>query len=172
MNISFARLEREHALKIATWRYEEPYAVYDYREQSVDEVVEFLTTSRNQFFAVLDDNELIGFRSFGPDGRVPGGDYDEDFLDTGGGLRPDLTGKGLGAQVIRKAIEFGGEVFGAKRFRVTVASFNQRALRACARVGFTVNHRFNRPADNREFVVMCLEQEEGGQVAAPLIRPR
>ena len=136
MNITLVRLEREHALEIVSWRYEEPYSVYDYREQSAELVVEFLVAPTNQFFAVLGDGELIGFRSFGPDGRVAGGEYDDDFLDTGGGLRPDLTGKGLGESVIRQGIEFGTNQYGTQRFRVTVAAFNERALRVCARVGF------------------------------------
>ena len=33
------------------------------------------------FHAVLAGEELIGFRSFGPDGRVPGWDYDDAALD-------------------------------------------------------------------------------------------
>ena len=45
--------------------------------------------------------------SFGPDGRVPGWDYDETALDTGGGLRPSLTGQGLGRAVISAGLDFG-----------------------------------------------------------------
>ena len=155
MNISFTRLEREQALEIASWRYDEPYAVYDYRRQSAEEVVESLIAPTNQFFAVLNDDQLIGFRSFGPDGRVPGYEYNNDFLDTGGGLRPELTGKGLGSEVLRLGLEFGAQEFGRKRFRVTVASFNQRALRVCAKVGFAEVDRFFRSGDGKEFVVLC-----------------
>ena len=157
MNIILVRLERKHALEIVLWRYDEPYSVYDYRKQSAKAVIDFLVAPTNQFFAVLGDGELIGFRSFGPDGRVAGGEYDNDFLDTGGGLRPDLTGKGLGTPVLRKGIEFGSNYYGAKRFRVTVAAFNVRALRVCAKVGFLEDCRFNRPSDNKQFVMMQLQ---------------
>jgi ribosomal-protein-alanine N-acetyltransferase len=52
------------------------------------------------YHAVMAVDRLIGFRSFGPDGQVPGREYDDCALDTGGGLRPDLTGQGLGRMVI------------------------------------------------------------------------
>jgi ribosomal-protein-alanine N-acetyltransferase len=136
MNISFTPLKREHAEEIVSWRYDDPYEIYDYRCQLPQDAIDYLTDPINQFFAALCDDELIGFRSFGSDARVSGGDYDDSYLDTGGGLRPDLTGQGLGAAVIRKGIEFGAHEFSATRFRVTVAAFNERALKVCKRVGF------------------------------------
>lgn len=59
----------------------------------------------------------MAFRSFGEDGRVNGGDYDDSFLDTGGGLRPDLTGQGLGPEMIAEGLAFGRMTFGVWRFR-------------------------------------------------------
>jgi len=167
MNISFTVLDREHAKEITSWRYDEPYAIYDYRDQSSNDVIGYLTDPANQIFAVLSDNELIGFRSFGPDGRVSGGTYDDSYLDTGGGLRPDLTGRGLGARIICKGIEFGTREFETERFRVTIAAFNQRALRVCSRVGFTEDHRFHRATDDKEFVVMKLEKKPREQAVVP-----
>ena len=158
MNISFTPLKREHAEKLVSWRYEKPYQVYDYRIQSAQNTIEYLTEPANQVFAVLRDNELIGLRSFGPDGRVQGGEYDDSYLDTGGGLRPDLTGKGLGAEIIRKGLAFGMEKFGTERFRVTIAAFNERALKVCKRIGFVEDHRFRRASDGEQFVVLQLEQ--------------
>ncbi|MCY7399402.1 MAG: hypothetical protein LH477_00300 [Nocardioides sp.] len=52
------------------------------------------------YHAVMAEDRLIGFRSFGPDGQVPGWEYDDSALDTGGGLRPELTGQSLGRAVI------------------------------------------------------------------------
>ena len=167
MNISFTPLRREHAEAIISWRYQPPYEVYDYRDKSPRVVIEYLTDPANRFFAVLHGDELIGFRSFGPDGRVPGGEYDESYLDTGGGLRPDLTGQGLGAKIIRKGLEFGAQEFGAKRFRVTIAAFNERALRVSKRIGFTEDQRFQRTSDGEQFVVLRLEQKLREQVVGP-----
>jgi len=158
MKISFTPLKREHAEEVISWRYQPPYEMYDYRDHSPEVAIDHLTQPANQFFAVLRDEELIGFRSFGPDGRVPGGIYDESSLDTGGGLRPDLTGQGLGSEIIRKGIEFGVREFGAEHFRVTIAAFNKRALSACKGIGFTEDGRFHRTSDEEEFVILKLEQ--------------
>lgn len=157
MRISFTPLKRKHAEEIVSWRYQPPYDVYDYRDQCPRAAIEYLTDTKNQFFAVLRDAELIAFRSFGPDGRVPGGEYDERHLDTGGGLRPDLTGQGLGAEVVRMGIDFGAREFETDRFRVTIAAFNKRALRVCRRLGFTESARFRRTSDEQQFVVLTLE---------------
>lgn len=160
MNVSFTPLKRGHAEEIVTWSYNPPYDVYNYGEEETEAAIEFLADRRNGFYGVMSDGKLIGFRSFGRDGRVPGGDYDESHLDTGGGLRPDLTGKGLGAEILQKGIEFGSREFGTECFRVTVAAFNQRAIKVCRRCGFEEVQRFYRPGDGREFVVLTLSPAE------------
>jgi len=73
MKLSFVPLRRQHAEKIVSWRYDSPYEIYDYRNERSQEAIEALTDLTNQFFAVTDGAELIGFRSFGPYGRVAGG---------------------------------------------------------------------------------------------------
>jgi len=88
------------------------------------------------FFALIDEGELTGFRSFGADGQVPGGEYDDSALDTGGGLQPDLTGKGLGRAAIQAGLDFGRRQFAPAAFRVTIASFNVRAQRVVQALGF------------------------------------
>ena len=85
-------MTQAYAAQIVTWRYPAPYDCYDMTSASEA----FLTSQESGFYALVDDGELIGFRSFGEDGRVPGGTYDASALDTGGGLRPDLTGQGTG----------------------------------------------------------------------------
>lgn len=99
--------------------------------------------------------ELIGYRSFGPDGRVPGGVYDDAALDTGGGLRPSLTGRGLGRAAIATGLEFGRRRFAPVRaFRVTVASFNARALRVVTSLGFREVSSFTATTDGRPFEIL------------------
>ncbi len=88
------------------------------------------------FFALMDGARLTGFRSFGADGQVPGGGYDESALDTGGGLRPELTGKGLGREAIQAGLAFGRARFAPPALRVTVATFNLRAQRVVEALGF------------------------------------
>lgn len=156
MNVSFLPMTSGHAGEVISWRYEAPYDVYDYRDEDHEAALIYLTDPINQFFAVLRDGEVIGFRSFGPDGRVAGGVYNDNYLDTGGGLRPDLTGKGLGESIIGQGIRFGAERFGIDCFRVTIAAFNQRAQKVCRRVGFAEKQRFLRTGDRVAFVILTL----------------
>lgn len=75
-----------------------------------------------RLFAVVHGHAISGFRSFGADGRVPGWEYDDAALDTGGGLRPELTGRGLGGPVLAAGLEFGRERFAPAPFRVSAAA--------------------------------------------------
>jgi hypothetical protein len=86
-----------YAAEIVTWRYPPPYDCYDMNGADPG----FLASPESGFFALADQTGLIGFRSFGPDGQVPGGVYDDSALDTGGGLRPGLTGRGRGREAIQ-----------------------------------------------------------------------
>lgn len=138
------------AAGIATWRYPAPYDCYDMTGCDPG----FMTDPDNRYFALVDDAaELIGFRSFGADGQVPGGRYDGSALDTGGGLRPDRTGRGLGRLAISAGLAFGRELFAPAAFRVTVAAFNTRALRVVTSLGFAEIGRFD-ASDGRQFVLL------------------
>ncbi len=146
-----AQLTPAHAADVCSWRYLAPYDCYD----MTSAVPEELLDPTVGFHALLDDaDRLIGFRSFGPDGRVPGWEYDDSALDTGGGLRPDLVGRGLGRTAIGTALEHGRAVFSPPAFRVTVASFNLRALRTVESLGFQRIGRFDATTDGRSFEVL------------------
>ena len=138
-------LTPEHAAAIGTWRYPEPYERYGMAGVELGD----------DYVALVDgDGELIGYRCFGPEGRVPGYDYDDSALDTGGGLRPDLTGRGLGARAIATGLAYGRKRFRNDGFRVTVASFNVRARRAVESVGFRPVAHFRATTDGTEFDVL------------------
>ncbi|MFC7723746.1 GNAT family N-acetyltransferase [Nocardioides sp. GCM10028917] len=154
--IRIAALTRAHAEDLATWRYEPPYDVYDLTGADPDELLD----PALGFHAVLAGERLIGFRSFGPDGQVPGWDYDDAALDTGGGLRPSLTGQGLGRAVIRAGLAFGRATYAPPAFRVTVASFNVRARRTVESLGFERVGSFAARRDGRRFDVLV--RPEGG----------
>lgn len=111
------------------------------------------------YHAVMSGDRLIGFRSFGSDGQVPGWDYDDSALDTGGGLRPELTGQGLGRSAIAAGLAFGREQFAPAAFRVTVASFNARALRTVKSLGFERIDSFRASRDGRKFEVLVRAED-------------
>lgn len=146
-----------YSSEIVTWRYPPPYDCYDMT--STDPAV--LAAPESGFFALTDASRLIGFRSFGNDGQVPGGAYDDSALDTGGGLRPDLTGKGLGREAIQTGLAFGRVRFSPPAFRVTVASFNQRALRVIQALGFLQVASFDAVMTGVSYVVLV--RPESGQ---------
>jgi RimJ/RimL family protein N-acetyltransferase len=152
MGYAFAPVDRAAAEAIARWRYEGPYARYDGDPASV----ETLLRPDHRVHAVRDERgDLVGFCSFGEDGRVPGYAYPDHALDIGAGMRPDLVGRGLGEGFLRAVIEFADRAFAPGATRVTVAAFNRRALRVCLALGFREDARFARAgSDGDEFVVL------------------
>jgi RimJ/RimL family protein N-acetyltransferase len=145
-----APMTREHALDICTWRYAPPYECYNMTDADPD----WLRQPESGFHALVAGDQLIGFRSFGSDGQVPGWDYDDQALDTGGGLRPQLVGQGLGRRAISAGMAFGRAQFAPQAFRVTVATFNARALRTVEALGFQGVCHFNSAGDGRSFEVL------------------
>jgi ribosomal-protein-alanine N-acetyltransferase len=143
-------MSRAYADQVVTWRYPAPYDCYDMT--GADPA--WLISPGSGFFALTDRTGLIGYRSFGPDGQVPGGDYDGSALDTGGGLRPDLTGIGLGREAIGTGLEFGQRQFQPQAFRVTIATFNVRAQRVVAALGFRRTGSFRALADGRSYEIL------------------
>jgi [ribosomal protein S18]-alanine N-acetyltransferase len=155
---TFRPLTRSDAETIFSWRYPAPYEPYNLDARPLSEAIAPLLDPELRYYAVLDnEGELIAFRCFGSDAQVAGGDYSVDALDMGGGLRPDLTGRGLGRSVISAAMSFACQKFHPKRFRTTVASFNVRALRVCLELGYLSNSEFMRESDQRRFTVMMRE---------------
>jgi [ribosomal protein S18]-alanine N-acetyltransferase len=128
---------------ISAWRYPPPYDVYNDDRAVVDDPA--LASSSGDHYAMIETDELAGFCSFGVDGRAPGFVYTDGPLDVGIGLRPDLTGRGNGVRFLTAALAFATRELGATEFRATVAAFNERALRACERVGFRKLMRFDGP---------------------------
>jgi len=52
------------------------------------------------------------------------------------GLRPDLTGRGLGLAFVGAGMDFARQSFSPGRFLLSVALFNQRARRVYEKAGF------------------------------------
>lgn len=135
------------------WVYPPPYERYS----MADATIEDITAPDAGYLASVDaSGDLVGFRSFGPDGRVPGGAYDDSALDTGGGLRPDLTGRGLGRAAIGIGIDYAWSVISPPALRVTVWEQNERALRVVRSLGFCEVDRFAATTTGDEYVILTL----------------
>jgi len=132
------------ARAISRWRYDGPYSIYDGDPTSVDSLLE----PRFYYHSVYDERgDLAGYFCFGEDARVAAGRrlgvYErEPALDIGLGMRPDLTGRGLGEEFVHAGLQFAREAYSPPAFRLTVATFNRRAIRVYEKAGFETVETF------------------------------
>ena len=122
------------AEEVISWRYPGEYAFYD-MERDVEDMAELRATHirETQYFAALQNAELIGFFQFEAVG---------DVVELGLGLRPDLTGQGLGPGFLEAGLAYAQQRFAPSRYRLRVARFNERAIAIYERAGFTVDRRY------------------------------
>jgi len=133
-----------YAEQILLWSYEPPYDFYnsDQDEESRRELLE------NSYYAILDEkDQLYGFCCTGLSAQVPAGiplgAYEEDLLDFGLGMKPEFTGMGLGKEFLSLVLASISELHDHKPLRLTVAAFNQRAIRLYSGFGFTTVTSFD-----------------------------
>lgn len=114
------------------WRYPPPYDFYDMTADPED-YEEFVTPSLWPDFLlqVRRGGQFFGFLS---------GDLSErgEAVEIGLGMRPDLTGRGLGVMFMRRNLEWVQEACPGMEIRLSVASFNQRGIKVYRRSGFRV----------------------------------
>ena len=128
----FRKMEDEEATQISGWHYDPPYDFYD-ATSDPDDLEELLDPKRRKdaYFSVFDDDGvLVGFFQFEREGAR---------VDIGLGMRPDLTGRGLGGEYLRAGLEFARRRFSPERFTLSVARFNERAILVYERAGFRRN---------------------------------
>jgi ribosomal-protein-alanine N-acetyltransferase len=151
----------EEARAVVSWRYEAPYDFYDMTkdQEGLEELLGPHERCRGHY-AVRSGDELVGFFCSGPGGQVPGFDYaDDGSLDIGLGLRPDLTGKGLGLEFLLAGLEFGRRRFAPAGFRLAVATFNGRAIQVYERAGFRRVTVFTRHTGGGEQPFLLMTRE-------------
>jgi ribosomal-protein-alanine N-acetyltransferase len=158
VRFTLKQITPEDAHAISRWRYDGPYAVYDGDPTSVDA----LLRPRYFYHSVYDERgELAGYFCYGEDAQVRAGRrlgvYErESALDIGLGMRPDLTGRGLGEDFVRAGLRFARETYSPPAFRLTVATFNRRAIRDYESAGFETVETFGAPTlgAEREWLLM------------------
>ncbi|GAB6988274.1 GNAT family N-acetyltransferase [Paenibacillus pini] len=145
-------MDELYASDIATWKYEVPYDLYDMDEddESIQELMHYQCILRN--------DQLIGYFCTGEYAQVPLGHsqwaYPEfnSIIDLGFGMKPELTGQGLGYEFITFIIQEVRHQYDPSTIRLTVATFNKRAIQLYTRVGFVKESSFL--TNNNEFWVM------------------
>ena len=109
-----------------------------------------------QNYRVLEDSSglVIAFACCGVSARVLGWDYGPGCIDVGLGLRPALTGQGLGRSAVAAVLGWVESSAPSLRPRVTIAAFNIRAQRVWRDMGLVETQRFMRPSDAAAFVIL------------------
>ena len=153
----FAPMNETAVQLMLDWRYPPPYDIYNATAAGPEAIAEnraYLLNPDNHFYRILlPDDSFAAFCSFGEDGQVPGGNYTKPALDIGLGVRPDLTGRGLGETFVQAVIQFAGETFQPICLRVTIAAFNMRAQRVWQKQGFVPVETFEAVGSKRPFTI-------------------
>lgn len=148
------RLQRHEEI-ISRWQYADEYAFYN-TEPFYAEHPDW-PAAEDSFVWVDETGEVLGHVSYGPDGRIPtveGYPHREDALDIGLGLRPDLCGQGVGGAYVALCLRFARERYGAGRFRLSVAAFNQRAVKVYRKAGFSIECEVTSQVFRNKFYIM------------------
>ena len=157
MKVKVRRMTEMEALKILVWQYAPPYSWYNFEKNESG----FKALVEDDYYCVLSETgKLIGFFCYGEVAQVSagleGGFYrDSSYLDIGLGMNPLLCGKGYGVHFLPIGMEYAKRHFSFSKFRLTVASFNYRAIKTYLRVGFKECGRFL--VGKYEFIVMIYE---------------
>ncbi|WP_396954437.1 GNAT family N-acetyltransferase [Niallia sp.] len=144
----FQLITQEQAEEIAyNWHYDGMYGFYDMEEDDED-LAAFLDSEQrnNSIFAVTEKNQLIGFFSINK--------IDNDTIDIGLGLRPDLTGQGIGYIFLTNGLKFLMEQFSPSFITLAIATFNIRAIKVYRKAGFKETTTFKQLTNGGEFEFM------------------
>jgi RimJ/RimL family protein N-acetyltransferase len=117
-----------HGPEVVAWHYAPPYDFYDLASDPDDAAAMADPARAEHRRAVLgEDGQLDAFLWF---------DWHGDVVEVGIGLRPDLTGRGLGESFMRAQLEYASQQWQPAAFRLFVAAWNERAIRLYDRLGF------------------------------------
>jgi [ribosomal protein S18]-alanine N-acetyltransferase len=142
----------EEAREISRWHYESPYDFYDWTSDP-DDLEELLDPARREgtYFSAFDrGGALVGFFGFESEGET---------VDVGLGLRPNLTGQGLGLEYLRAGLEFARERFSPWSFTLSVATFNERAIEVYERAGFRRGGVYTHHTHGADYPFLAMARE-------------
>ena len=137
MNLIAKKMDKELAMEILKWNYESPYDLYN-NELTDEAMGELLDGS----YQALNDEHggVFGFFCIGKSAQVPIGHnfgvYEDDFVDMGLGMNPRYVGKGNGYAFCSFIIDYIKQHHQQTPIRLTVATFNHRAIHLYEKLGF------------------------------------
>lgn len=160
MIFKFVAMNGDYAREmINNWRYEGEFSIYDYVNEE-----ECLLEDKNwgaTRFAVLNEDEaLVGELTIEFFREVDKNSENDGYVDIqtvkdnpdkvyqmwiGFGLKPNLTGRGIGKEFIPECVNYAVKCYNYKGdyVRLGVAEFNKRAIKTYERVGFKVFDIYN-----------------------------
>ena len=158
MNLFERKVINSDAKEISLWSYPEPYKLYSF--DGSDEIVAELLGG--EYKAVCSDDELFGYYCTGKSAQVPIKESVElyaalDAVDFGLGMKPCNTAKGTGREFVNFILSCVRKNYPSRIIRLTVASFNKRAIKVYSSLGFKKMHEFIRPQNEMKFIIMILE---------------
>lgn len=161
MDFHFAKMNKGYAEEIAKWRYDGIYAFYD-MDQDREDLGELLDPANweNRYFAALNENrELAGYFIY---------EFPDGIMRIGLGLKPQLTGKGLGKEFVLQGIGFGVKHFSYKNDSIDllVAAFNKRAIKVYEKIGFTRIKNFIQETNEGQYEFIRMMKK-----ASPIYHP-
>lgn len=123
---------------VASWRYPPPYDTYDVsQDPSLDDEMRDESRWGASWFAADDagSGQLAGFLELVADESESDGATQVE-VEIGLGLRPDLTGRGIGVELVHAALEFSRGRWSPERFALDVFPWNERAITCYVHAGF------------------------------------
>ena len=148
MNYTFVPMNKEYAATIVdTWKYEDEYSIYDYSNEA-EHMLDSDGWGRGIFAVLGPAGDLVGelsieffdeqghyteYRDYGDESVI-----NQRELWIGFGLRPDLVGRGHGAEFVAACVEYAVRQrrYRGEYVRLGVATFNLRAIKAYEKTGF------------------------------------
>jgi ribosomal-protein-alanine N-acetyltransferase len=144
-------MTQAEAEEMAGWRYPGEYGFYDadFLDDDLGELLEPAQRGDMYYAAHAADGAFEGFAELKPlrDGAA----------EIGLGLRPDLTGRGLGAELTLAVVDLMRAVRRPQRVTLAVAAFNVRAIWVYERVGFVEAGRHVRTFAGRDWEFVDME---------------
>ena len=152
MDTQIQKLSQKNAEEIANeWKYEEKYSFYNMTEDPEDyEEIISPVLRKSNYFQVVENNELFGFFVL---------EQSADIVDIGLGMKPELTGNGLGSQFISLIIIYVKQHYlvSVSTIRLNVAKFNIRAQKCYEKSGFIKTREYQQPTNGALYPFVEME---------------
>jgi [ribosomal protein S18]-alanine N-acetyltransferase len=126
----FEKMTQQEAEEIAyNWHYDGEYSFYD-MEADKEDLAEFLNPELrgDSVFTVYLGEEIAGYYSVNQTAAAT--------YEIGLGMRPDLTGSGMGLDFLKAGMDFLKTRFKPEKITLSVATFNQRVIKVYRKMGF------------------------------------